>query len=47
MGKKESAMSKYIQKANAAREQEAAKNWQIVLTVSALIGSLGFVTHYL
>jgi len=47
MTNKEIAMSRLIHKANTVRQQETAKNWQIVLTFSALIGSLGLVTHYL
>lgn len=47
MNNKEASMSRQIQKVTADRYQDTARNWQIVLTVSALIGSLGFVTHYL
>jgi len=40
-------MSKHIRKTAVDKYHDAARNWQIVLTVSALIGSFGFVTHYL
>lgn len=40
-------MSKQILKATAGKCHDTARNWQIVLTFSALIGSFGLVTHYL